>query len=339
MADLNDLDEDVGASAAPVNIHDGMRWNTAGAYLDPVRDNGRLTVLGDTLVNRVRVVNGRASSVDVVGPDGPASIAAGRIIVCAGAYGSPAILLRSGIGPADDLRHLRIGLVLDLPGVGRNLHDHPDVSLRYIGTEALSARMDAFVAGGRTPFTEQSLAKARSTGCASAFDLHVYPTSAAGPNEDGRWECGIGVANMTPHSRGSVRLRSSDPNAAPIIDTGYLSDPEDADIGVLMSGVELARQIASQQPLADLIGEELPASAQWVSRETVRRSCRHYYHPVGSCKMGPASDPDAVVDSVGRVRGLDNVYVADASIIPTIPRANTNLPALMVAERIAEWLK
>ncbi|MCH7996435.1 MAG: GMC family oxidoreductase [Chloroflexi bacterium] len=336
--DLNSLDKNVGAGTAPVNILDGVRWNTALSYIDPERNNRHLTVLGDTFVDKMNVVNDHAVSVDVIRPGGAARIAAGRIIICAGSYGSPAILLRSGIGPAGELQHLGIKTVLDLAGVGRNLHDHPAISLRFGGTELLSARMEAFVTAGHIPFTEQSLAKARSAGCADAFDLHVYPTIAPNPNQDGRWDCSISVANMTPQSRGSVRLRSSDPTAAPIIDTGYLSDPDDADLGVLMSGIDLARQIAIQRPLVDLIGDELPISATCVSPEAVRRSCRHYYHPVGTCKMGPTSDSEAVVDSLGRVRGLANVYVADASIMPAIPRANTNLPALMVAERIVEWL-
>ena len=217
-----------------------------------------------------------------------------------------------------------------MTGVGSNLHDHPAVNLRYSSAKLFWA-MDTFVASGNTPFTEQSLAKARSAGCDDAYDLH-------GPTPDGRWESFLPAANMTPRSRGALRLHSSDPTAPPIIDTGYLSDQNDADLSVLMSGIELAREIARQRPLADLIGEELPASARWTGREDVRKACLHYYHPVGTCKMGLASDTASVVDVLGRVHGTDNVYVADASIIPTIPRANTNLPALVIAERIVEGL-
>ena len=125
----------------------------------------------------------------------------------------------------------------------------------------------------------------------------------------------------------------------PVVDTGYLSDPQQSDIAVLMDGIALTRQIAAQQPLRELIGGELAGSAAVVNRETVRENCVHYYHPVGTCKMGPASDPMAVVDEVGRVYGVDNLYVADASIIPTVPRANTNMPVLMLAERIVHELE
>jgi choline dehydrogenase len=133
-------------------------------------------------------------------------------------------------------------------------------------------------------------------------------------------------------------LRSPDPSTAPLIDTGYLTDPEDADLTRLMSGVEITRQFARQSPLAEWIGDEIPPTADCHDRESIRRNCTHYFHPVGTCKMGPAFDPDAVVDARGKVHGWDNVYVADASIMPVIPRANTNLPALVVGERIAAWL-
>jgi choline dehydrogenase len=335
--DLNDLDGEMAAGTAPVNIHDGTRWNTALAYLDPVRGNGYLTVIGDALVNKIRVVNGRATVVDFFGPAGAAKVDVGRVIVCAGVYGSPAVLMRSGVGSADELRTLGIATTLDLPGVGRNLHDHPVVNLQYSGAGLFSA-MDAFVANGHTPFTEQSLVKARSDACSVAYDLHVYPFASAIPTQQGRWECFLPVANLTPRSRGTFRLRSMDPTEKPTIDTGYLTDPNDEDLTVLMSGIELARQIASQQPLANLIGKESPISAECIRREDVRRSCVHYYHPVGTCKMGPISDPEAVVDASGRVHGTDNIFVADASIMPTIPRANTNLPALMIAERTVDRL-
>ena len=335
--DLSDLDEDLAVGTAPVNIHDGIRWNTALAYLDPVRGNGYLTVIGDALVNKIRVVDGRATVVDIIGPEGATKVDVGRVIVCAGAYGSPAVLMRSGIGRADDLRALGIGVALDLPGVGRNLHDHPVFNLQYSSAGLFSA-MDSFIVNSRTPFTEQSLAKARSDSCSVAYDLHVYPYTAVGPIQQGLWESYLPVANLAPLSRGIFRLRSMDPTVTPMIDTNYLSDPDDADLSVLMNGIELARQIARQQPLADLIGQELPVSAQCVRREEVRRSCLHYYHPVGTCKMGPVSDTEAVVDAAGRVHGTTNIFVADASIIPTIPRANTNLPALVVAERIVDGL-
>jgi choline dehydrogenase len=227
---------------------------------------------------------------------------------------------------------------LDLPGVGRNLHDHPAIYLQYEASAALDAAMNDFVADGHTLFTEQSLAKLQSDHCTTAFDLHFYPCSNPTADVAGHWAFVWPVANMTPHSRGAIRLRSADPAAAPIIDPGYLTDPDDHDVAVLLNGIAQARQIMRQTGVAEQLGSETPVSARVVDRESVRRACLHYYHPVGSCKMGSDRDPLAVVNARGQVYGLENLYVGDASIMPVIPRANTNLPALVVAERIASWL-
>ncbi len=333
-SDLNDLDEDVGAAMAPVNIRNGIRWSTSFAYLDPARDGGDLTVLGDTLVDRINLDRTRAVSVEAVREGERVTIAAGRVVLCAGAYGSPAVLLRSGIGPSDELADLGITTRIDLPGVGRNLHDHPGVSMKHHGTRRFDGLMEDFMAEGRTVFTEQSLAKARSSHCGEAFDLHIAPTTSAGPDRDGNWECGMYVALMAPLSRGRLTLRDDDPQSGPVIDTGYFTDPEDQDLAALMDGVEMTRAIARRQPLAELIGAELAETAGMVTAEDLRRDSLHYFHPVGTCKMGPDSDPAAVLDPMGRVYGAEGLFVADASIMPVVPRANTNLPALMVAERI-----
>ena len=238
-ADLNDLDEDVGAELAPVNIRDGMRWSTALAYLDPVRDQGKLTILGDALVDKINLRGSRAASVDFIRKGERKTVEAGTIYLCAGTYGSPAILLRSGIGPVEDSHKAGIIAKIDLTGVGRNLHDHPGVSMTHYGTPLFDSLMADCIAAGKTVFTEQSLAKARSSRCNEAFDLHVAPLTAAGPDEDGRWECSMYVANMAPQSRGRLTLRDSDPRSNPVIDTGYFTDPGDNDLAVLMDGVAL----------------------------------------------------------------------------------------------------
>ena len=337
-ADLNDLDEDVGAAMAPVNIRDGIRWSTPFAYLDPVRDHGSLTVVGDALVDRINLDRSKAVSVDVVREGERVTIAAGRVVLCAGAYGSPAVLLRSGIGPAEELAHLGISTRIDLPGVGRNLHDHPGVSMKHYGTQRFDSLMQEFIAEGGTVFTEQSLGKARSSRCGEAFDLHIAPTTSAGPDHEGRWECGMYVALMAPLSRGRLKLSDNDPQSRPVIDTGYFTDADDQDLAALMDGVAFTREIARQQPLVELIGSELAETAGMVTAEDLRRESLHYFHPAGTCKMGPDSDPAAVVDPMGRVYGAEGLFVADASIMPVVPRANTNLPALMVAERIVAAL-
>jgi choline dehydrogenase len=227
---------------------------------------------------------------------------------------------------------------VDLPGVGRNLHDHPSVYLQFSGTARLVEELEAFARRGNTLVAEQSLAKLRSAGCSTAFDLHTFPIGGHAALDRSLWEFVFPVANMVPHSRGQVTLRDAAPTSAPRIDTGYLTDPADADLDVLLNGVEIARDMTRQAPLRDRLGAELPATAQITDAEAVRRNCLHYYHPVGTCKMGSAADPLAVVDGRGRVHGFEQLYVADASVMPVIPRANTYIPTLVVAERIVGML-
>mgnify|MGYP003580603335 FL=1 len=337
VADLNDLDEDLGMSTSPVNIVDGVRWNSAFAYLDPSRGSDCLTIRGQMQVDRLRLEGKRVIAVEAIGPDGPVTIEAGRVVVCAGAYGSPAILLRSGIGPSAELRALGIETKLDL-AVGKNLQDHPAVYLKYSGTPQLVAAMLDFAARGGTLFSEQTIAKFRSKYCTSAYDLHLFPVGGQFTDTADTWEFLLPVANMVPLSRGSVQLTSADPFATLKIDTAYLSDAEGQDLAILWNGIELVRDYACQAPLAGLIGEEVAPTAHYKTPEDVRRDNLHYFHPVGTCKMGPESDPAAVVDARGKVHGVDNLYVADASIMPVVPRANTNIPALVVGERVAAWL-
>ena len=149
VQDLNDLDEDVGIGLSPVNVADGVRWNTAFAYLDPVRARPNLSIRGGVLVDRVVVEHGTAVALDVSGADGPARVQAGQIVLSAGAFGSPAILLRSGIGDPAELQALGIVPLHPLPGVGRNLHDHPAIAVSFAGTPALIATMQAFAARRR----------------------------------------------------------------------------------------------------------------------------------------------------------------------------------------------
>ena len=342
-ADLNDLGQDVGMAASPVNIADGVRWNTAFAYLDPVRHRPNLTIIGGAAVSHLLLKANRVRGAAVLTPNGIETVAAGRVVVSGGAYGSPVVLQRSGIGDPEELRTAGAEPRHALPGVGKNLHDHPSVSVMFGGTVALERRMVEFAAERWMP-EEQTIAKLRSPlypDGAAGFDLHLYPVGGPAPDGDG-WRWRFPVACMTPRSRGSVELRSADPNDAPRIDHAYQSDPDGFDTSVLAAGLELARTIASQPPLRDLLGEELGpgpavndrnAAAAWV-----RRTGQHYYHPVGTCAMGPAGDPMAVCDARGKVHGLDNLFVADCSIVPVIPRANTNIPAVVVGERVGRGL-
>jgi choline dehydrogenase len=327
--DLETLDGVPGVCAEPSNSPGGIRWNAAFAYLDPVRSRPELTVRGDTVVDRVDVVAGRAARVHAVGHEGAFEAAGDLIVLTAGTYGTPAILLRSGIGPADELRALGGSVVEDLP-VGRNLHDHPAFELSFAPSDELVRRTAAFEASGRVVPDEQGFAKAssgRAQAAAEPFDLHVFPEISM----DGR--LGIFVALLTPRSRGAVALRSLDPGASPRLDHAYLTDPDGHDLEALLDGVELARAFATADPFASLLDRELEpgaeANARHDLRDAVRAGVIHYWHPVGSCPMG------TVTDENGRVLGVDGLVVADASLMPVTPRATTNLPTVVVAERVA----
>lgn len=330
--DLESLDGGIGVCAEPSNSPDGVRWNAAFAYLDPVRERPELTVWGDTVVDRVLVESGRALGVRVAGQEGAVDLHADLVVVSAGTYGSPAVLLRSGIGPADDIRRLGKAVVSDVP-VGRNLHDHPGFELSFAPSDELRRRTAAFETAGRTVPDEQGFAKGesgRAQAAAEPFDLHVFPEISM----DGR--LGVFIALLTPRSRGALRLRSLDPEAAPRFDHGYLTDPESHDLEALVDGVELARAFAATEPFASLLDREVEpgsgAPARHDLRDAVRAGVIHYWHPVGTCAMGSVTDAD------GQVLGVDGLVVADASLMPVTPRATTNIPTVVVAERIGRAL-
>lgn len=331
--DMNDPDEDQGVDASPANIFQRMRWNTALAYLDPVRSRPNLTVVGDALVDKVILSGGRAVAVDVVLDGRVQRVHAGRIVLAAGAYESPAILLRSGIGPGEHLRAVGVPVVHELPGVGSNLTDHPGIDIQMDPSPAMAAEMDAFAAEHWAP-DEQTLAKVRSRRCTAAFDLHLYAITAQS-RATGEWSYRIAIANVEPWGAGSVRLASTRPHDHPLLDHGFLADPEGHDLEVLVDGLEIVNEIVDQAPIAEIFGPGPGAVDRADLAAYARSTVGIYYHPACSCRMGPSSDSGAVVDAGARVHGLDNLYVCDASIFPKIMRANTCLPAVTIAEHLA----
>jgi choline dehydrogenase len=242
------------------------------------------------------------------------------------------------------LKQLGIAVTVPLPGVGRNLHDHPSVRLSFQGTRRLEAAMTAFADRTWMP-EEQTIAKLRSRHYPAherGFDLHLYPVGGPDIESATGWRWYFPVACMTPRSRGTVTLRSTDPTEEPRIEHRYISDPEGYDRAILAEGIRIARELAEQSGLSELLGEELAPGRGLKSErdlaEWIGGAIEHYYHPVGTCAMGIEDDPYAVTDARGRIQGLDNAFVADCSIMPVIPRANTNIPAVVVGERIAGWL-
>jgi choline dehydrogenase len=339
VEDFNNLDQDAGVAPFPVNIDGVTRVNCAFGYVDPVRD--RLLVAGDAPVERVLVRGGRAAGVAVRDGQRLTRIGASRVVLSAGAYGSPAILLRSGIGPVSELTAIGVKPVLDLPGVGRNLHDQPCVEVHYEGSDDLIGQMERHQAGTGWRPDEQVIAKFPSAGCRQGFDLHIYPVGGRS-KDTSQWFWFLGVACLTPLSRGSVRLTGPGLGDQLVIDHRYLSDPGGYDRARLAEGVERVREVAEVPELRRLLGRETRPGPEVSGRAAIERfldhAAVHYYHPAGSCKMGPASDPDSVVDSEGRVHGIEGLYVADASLMPAVTSGNTNLPTAVIGERIARSL-
>jgi len=338
--DLTDPDEGIGVAPNPANVVEGIRWNAAFGYLDPVRGK-RLDVIGDALADRLLLDLGRVVGAVAIIGGRQVTIYAGLIAVCAGVYGSPAILLRSGIGDPADLARIGVRPVHALPGVGRNLQDHPAAELRFAGTPELERSSRAFADRAFHP-EEQLIAKLRSSRCPAGFDLHLYTQGGARRQEPDRWIWTYTAAVLTPRSRGRLRLRSPDPGAAPIIDHGFLADLNGEDLALLAEAFTYAREITKRPELAALLGPETDPGGAVGSAEEVeawlRRSVSHAHHPAGTCMMGSQTDPMAVVDPSARIHGLTGGYIADASIMPVVPRANTNLPAAVVAERVASLL-
>jgi len=323
----------VGVGPTPRNERGGVRMSTAVTYLAAARSRSNLTVRAGAAVDRLEVTRGRVCGVRLIGGE---LIAAGAVVLAAGAYASPAILARSGIGPADRLAAAGVDVIVDLPGVGENLIDHPLIAVDLPTRPGVSGPRFQAVATVRS-----SLAAADGPP-----DLHLF---VAGPFDVATDVSPSGaifaiVAGLVgPRSRGRLQLRSADPAELPRVDVGHLRHRDDVDR--LVDAVLLARQISRIDPLAALVtGDELAPGPLIADRD--RATLRHwvtsqvqsYHHPVGTCRLGKDPDHGAVVDPRGRVHGLEQLYVADASVMPTIPSAGTNLPTIMVAERIADWL-
>jgi choline dehydrogenase len=287
------------------NVVGAVRWNTAFAYLDPARTRANLTILADTLVDRVLLQGDRAVGLATAAGE----LRAGTVVLAAGAYGSPGILLRTGLGR-------------ELP-VGEGLADHVGVGFRFEGTERLLADAAAYERERPLFMAQVTLASASRACEPGLWDLFSFPSLERGPEG---FEVSAAVFAMKPRSRGAVRLTAADPEAPLAIEHGFLSDPRDAE--VLAEGVERFRALVDG--IAGLAGPERFPGRDVTAQAHVAANRRGFFHPVGTCAIG------RVVNGDGRVHGVDGLVVADASAIPTIPRANTNLSTIALAERVAE---
>lgn len=335
-SDLCDLDAGPSFGMETVNVVGDIRWNAAFAYLDHVR-GGSLRILDEVLVDRL-VEWGSEVRVAARRHGAEVLIEAGTVVLAAGAYGTPLVLERSGIGDPAVLRAAGVHVRVPLPGVGANLHDHPMVHAdRAVGPQ-LQEWLDEAAATGFLP-EEQTLGKfTSSVSLDGRYDTHVFPVCASDQTSFMFGGVHVEVACVTPQSRGFVHIASANPEAHPHIDHGYLTDtalPDGSshDLAVLRDGLVLAEQLLDHPRLAEVLGERLTDMS---TDQAIRDTVAHYYHPVGTCAMG--FGPMAVCDADGRVHGVPGVVVADVCLMPQVPRGNTNLPAVMMGERIARTL-
>ncbi len=333
--DLSAPEPAIGVTTFHANVERGVRWNSAFAFLDPVRASPNLTVMAETMADRLILHNGRAEELVCSVKGESRHVRADHFILAGGTYGSPPILLRSGVGPADHLREIGIPLELELRGVGENLHDHPGMSIAFDARPEMTSAMDRDRLLGKF-YQSQMNARGRSRHCDSGFDLHLI--SYENLTRGGKHVLKLTAYNMAPLSRGRVRLTGRDPALAPGIEPGYLTDREGRDLAVLLDAFGQLRMIGAAEPIARLAEESRPGKnvADRAGLEDyIRKTVEGYSHPAGTCKMGPESDTASVTGTDGRVHGIANVYMADASIIPQLPRANINLLCFLIGWKIA----
>lgn len=339
VVDLSAPEPSEGVASFHANVKDHVRWNAAFAFLDRIRESPNLTILSNTVVDKVMIHEGKATTIVCNSGNDVLEFVARRFVLSGGAYGSPMILMRSGIGPAKHLESLGIRPMLDLPGIGQNLHDHPGIGVQFEPSRIARQALEEDRATGRL-YQSQVILKAKSAYCEASFDLHILPYQTQ--EDSGEWSFEILVFNMTPKSRGRVQLRGRGADLPPWIDFQFLTDSRNRDIAVLNDGLNIAHRLPLSEPLAGAIVRATEprqlSSKQSDLYSYIRDNVFDYAHPVGTCKMGLSSDPTSVVDESGRVHGISNLFVADASIMPQIPRVNTNLTCFLIGLRVANML-
>ena len=359
-----------------VNERNGERSSTSADFLDPVKGRSNLVVMSNTHVNKITFNGDQADGIEIADGKTVKLKEGGEVLLTGGAINSPQLLMLSGIGPKMHLEEKGIAVVKDVPGVGQNMQDHPAAIISYKckeGNEGVSVTSKIRIKG--TTLTNpkvvlQWLLKREgpltSTGCdhggffktddsLSSPDLQMRFISAQSLTADGmgtytrfreaaKLEDGFSVQSIAarPRSTGCIKLKSNNPEDKPAIHTGYFSDDGEKDIATIREGIKLSRKIVGTQPFDQFRGEEVFPGPSIQSDSEIEEYIRNSAHTsnaiVGTCRMGHDQDSDAVVDPHLRVRGIKNLRVIDASVMPTIPGGQTGAPTVMIAEKAADFL-
>ena len=351
--DFNGAEQE-GAGLYQVTCRKGRRWSVAKAYLEPALDRPNLAVRTSALASRVVIENGRAVGVAYLhGAEERVAYAAAEVILSGGAVNSPQLLMLSGVGPAAHLAEVGIDVIVDLPGVGQNLHDHPAAPLVWHTKDTTDlAELNNLVnfakakATGRGPLVSNvgeagGFFRSREGLPAPDLQVHMAPSGFwdNGMHEPTTRKVTVAPTLVSVASRGQLRLRSTDPRWHPEIDPAYYDDP--ADLDGMVAGVQRLLETVASGPLAQHIDRPFLPAGRAVPEadivEHLRQQTQTLYHPVGTCAMGQGEQ--AVVDPELRVRGVDGLRVADASVMPVVPRGNTNAPTIMIGEKAADLVR
>ena len=357
-ADYNG-ERQTGVSPVQSNTDKGKRASAAVAYLHPHVKTGRVALLTSRTVTKVLIEGKRAVGVRVRNGDTEEEIAAGLVIMSAGAVQSPKILMHSGLGQREQLEKFGIPCIADIKGMGENLHDHPIIPIAAfvkgkMGYQAAAQGVGMFASGARYLLTSDGPASGNGIETVSYWDpdkldsdaptvqcYHEPIISEDGLNPSGS-RSGVTFATVVlqPRSRGWVRLADADPTSMPLINPNFIGDDYDLEVGI--AAVKSVRKVMEQRSLAEVIEEEFVPGANVQSDEEiggfVKQVATTMWHPVGTCKMGKASDPMAVVDARLKVKGIDALHVIDASVMPQIISGNTNAPTQALARHASKML-
>jgi len=336
-SDMNNPDSS-GVGPIPMNNPEGVRMSTALTYLSAVRHRLNLTIRPNVTVRRILFDGKKAEGVEVESGGEIYRLDADQIVLSSGAMASPQLLMLSGVGPADHLRDMGIPVVHDLPGVGQNLRDHPIVAV-------IGRVKDDFPQDPLAPRTQTAI-RYTATGSPDRNDMQITASAFSSPiggadpfdSEGVRFNCILEFAD----GAGEVKLSANDPNVQPALNYRYLE--LDRDVERLRESVRITVKLLEDEAFGPIVAERLQPTDDDLSTDEnldrwMRKTVFNTTHASGTCKIGPASDPTAVVDQRLNIHGLENIKVADASVMPNVIRANTNATTIMIGERAADWLR